>query len=304
MSNELSSQKYTNNIRSVSGTPTIYRDDVTLNCNTSSAACTINLMEIPANHWMTTWELLVVDASNNAATYNITIVAPTGFKINGAQQVVITSNGGSFLIKIANNTNFVGTYSAVNISGSQGGVSYLYAPKLLQTAGTYYSAVSAGTRSVVSGADVTSYDSKVESGVTGFDISTGVWTVPTTGYYSVAAKLVTRINPTDIDSNVDGGGLGWMTNPVPDGVGFIAIAVIITRSSGGGLKTWMACSNKQLINSYVSDVNIECTALEYPFVAGDTVIVRVLNKTDHAIVGIANSSTLPNCYIDFSVKSN
>lgn len=305
MANELSTQKYTNNQRSVSGTPTIYRDDVTLNCLTASAAVTINLLEIPANRWMTTWRLLVVDYSSNSATNNITIVAPAGFKINGAQQVVIASNGGSFAIQIVNNTNFIGVYSAANTSSSSGGSSYFYAKKLLQTAGTYYATVAAGVRSVLSGADAGAMDSKVESGITGLTLATGIWTVQTTGYYDVGAKMVTRINSTDVESNLNDAGTGyWVTlSPLDGGEGFISIAIIIYRNSGGGLQPIVVTAEKQFVSQNISDVNIECSAVKFPFIAGDLVGVKILNKTNNNIIGMSARPGAPDCYVDFSAST-
>lgn len=346
----LPSQKYTNNIRTVSGTVTLYADDVVLNCNTSSQATSITLFDIPADYWMTTYKLYVVDYSGNAGTNNITINAPTGFTINGASSLTISSNNGMAIIRIANNTNYIASLSSTGAGTITGGsnvgsgsglsfkdvsgatmrfrsllagtgisitnntndititssavASYLYAPKLLQTAGTYFAAAAAGTRSVVSGDTVTTFDSKVESGITGFDVTTGVWTVATTGYYSVSAKITTRLNANDVDSNVDGVGAGWMTSATFElGQGYVAIAVIIRRNMGGGVfKTYVVCSDKQIVSGQISDVNVETSAVEFPFQSGDLVSVKVLNKTDHAIVGIASSSTLPDCYIDFAVK--
>lgn len=344
----LPSQKYPNNIRTVSGTVTLYADDVVLNCNTSSQATTITLFDIPSNYWMTTYTLYVVDYSGNAGTNNITINAPSGFTINGASSLTISTNGAMAIIRIANNTNYfaslsstgAGTITGGSNVGSGAGLSfkdvsgstmrfrsilagtgvtvtnnadditiassaaYIYSKKLLQTAGTYFATAAAGTRSVVSGDTVATYDSKVESGITGFDITTGQWTVPTAGYYSVGAKLTTRINASDIDSNTDGLGAAWVsTSPIDGGQGYISIAVVITRNMGGGVfKNIVVCGNKQILSNNISDVNIEASAIEYPFVENDVVSVKVLNKTDHAIEGIANSDTLPDCYIDFSVK--
>ena len=61
----LFSTPYPNPSRVVSGTPQLYADDVVLLCNTTSSAVTINLDQIPANYWNTTWKLYVVDNSDN-----------------------------------------------------------------------------------------------------------------------------------------------------------------------------------------------------------------------------------------------
>jgi hypothetical protein len=253
---------------------------------------------------MTTWELLIVDYSNNAATNNITITAPTGFKINGAQSLVINTNGGSALVKIVNNTNFIATLSQAN-TGSGDSTPYFYSRKNLQTIGTYYATVAAGVRSVLSGADAGAFDSKVESGITGMTLATGVWTVGTTGYYDVCAKMVTRINSTDVDSNLNDAGTGyWVTlAPLDGGEGFISIAIIIYRNTGGGLQPIMVTAEKQFMSQNISDVNIECTAIKFPFIAGDLVSVKILNKTNNNIIGMPSRSGAPDCYVDFSASA-
>lgn len=103
--------KYPNNIRVVSGTPAIYKDDVVLLCDTSTGAVTINLFDIPADHWNTVWKLYVIDYSNNAGTNNITINAPTGYLINNASSVTINSNGGQYLVRVSSNTTYLADFN-------------------------------------------------------------------------------------------------------------------------------------------------------------------------------------------------
>lgn len=110
----LYAQIYPNPSRVVSGTITINNDDVVLYCDTSSAAVTINLISIPSGYWMTTWKLYVVDNSNNAATNNITINAPTGFLINGQTSLTLNANKQTALIRIVSNTNFIAYTSTGN----------------------------------------------------------------------------------------------------------------------------------------------------------------------------------------------
>lgn len=98
---------YENPSRIVTGTPTIYNDDVVLYCNTSSGAVTINLLDIPNDYWLTTWKLYVVDYSNNAGTNNITINAGSGQTINAQQSITINTNGGSAIVRISGNTTYV-----------------------------------------------------------------------------------------------------------------------------------------------------------------------------------------------------
>jgi hypothetical protein len=107
-------QKYPNNIRTISGLINVpFQDDVVLECNTLTSPVVIDLPTIPANYWSTQYKLYIVDKSNNASVNNITINAPIGFKINGANTIKITANGGSYLVRVASNTNYVGQYSSV-----------------------------------------------------------------------------------------------------------------------------------------------------------------------------------------------
>ena len=103
----LYAQQYPNPSRIVTGTPIIYNDDVVLYCDTSSGAVTINLLDIPNDYWMTTYKLYVVDNSNNASTNNITINAGTGQTINAQSSVTINTNGGSAIVRISGNTQYV-----------------------------------------------------------------------------------------------------------------------------------------------------------------------------------------------------
>ena len=107
----LFSTTYKNPSRVVSGTPQLFADDVVLLCNTSSSAVTINLLEIPADYWNTTWKLYVVDNSSNAGTNNITINAPSGYTINNQASVVINQNDGECVVRISSNTSFLAEFN-------------------------------------------------------------------------------------------------------------------------------------------------------------------------------------------------
>jgi hypothetical protein len=172
--------------------------------------------------------------------------------------------------------------------------SYLYAKKALNAAVTYVPVGAAGTYSITGGQQMNTFDSKVESGVTGFDLLTGEWTVPVTGKYSVNAKFVTRLLAGDVNSLTNGLGDQWVA--VAGGqmsIGIIAIT---------GVNVNVVCSNKQsIIMNQISDINIECTSLIYDFTVGDKVKFLILNKTLTNVDGIADTPPLPNCYIDFSV---
>jgi hypothetical protein len=103
----LYAQQYPNPSRIVTGTPIINNDDVVMYCNTSSGPVTINLLDIPNDYWMTTYKLYVVDNSNNASTNNITINAGAGQTINAQSSVTINTNGGSAIVRISGNTQYV-----------------------------------------------------------------------------------------------------------------------------------------------------------------------------------------------------
>lgn len=116
------STKYPNNIRTVTGIPILRNDDVVLECDTTLAPVIINLLDIPADQWNTLWKLYIVDKSNNASTNNIIVNAPLGAKINGASSFSVTSNGASFVIRMASNSNYVGQYSVITVAGISGHV--------------------------------------------------------------------------------------------------------------------------------------------------------------------------------------
>lgn len=129
----MNATKYPNNIRTVSGlNVTVYDNDVELSVNTSTIACSIDLPAIATGYWNTTWKLYVFDASNNAATNNITINAGSGQTLNGASTLVISTNGGGVMIRVLSNTSFIAitTYSA-----GGGGVSSVSAIAPLNSSG-------------------------------------------------------------------------------------------------------------------------------------------------------------------------
>ncbi|MEI7960708.1 MAG: hypothetical protein WCI04_00070 [archaeon] len=115
---QLFTQKYPNNIRTVSGLINIVKqDDVVLLCDTSLGAVVIELLSIPENYWSTQYKLYIIDKSNNASAHSITVVAPLGFKINASSTAVISTNGGSLYLSVCSNTDYIGV-----AGGSGGGV--------------------------------------------------------------------------------------------------------------------------------------------------------------------------------------
>ena len=104
----LSRTKYPNIERTVSGTVTVDPQDSVLNCNTTLGAVTINLDTFEAGYWNTLYKLYVNDSAGNAATNNITIVAPSGYTINNAAFVIINVNNGSVIVRISADTKYTG----------------------------------------------------------------------------------------------------------------------------------------------------------------------------------------------------
>ncbi len=107
--NTLFTTKYPNQEQVVSGTYNVDDEDSVLKCDTSEGAVTINLLDIPEGYWNTIYKLYVVDNSGNAATNNITIVAPTGFTINNASSMLININGAGCIVRICADTKYTGT---------------------------------------------------------------------------------------------------------------------------------------------------------------------------------------------------
>ena len=117
---------YSNNIRTVTGTPQLNNNDVVLNCDTSLGAVTINLLQIPANYWNTQWRLYIKDIAGNSSTNNITINAGAGQKIDGSSSLIVKTNSAQVIIQISSNTDFVavqsyccGTTGIVSLTNSQ-----------------------------------------------------------------------------------------------------------------------------------------------------------------------------------------
>jgi len=128
----LDSTKYKNNTRTVTGTPTIFPNDVVLLCDTSAAPVVINLLEIPNDYWQVNYKMYIVDSANNAAINNITINAGTGQTIDNAASKIVSTNSGTLIIQISSNSAFsttglpstgtVTSLSVVHANGIDGSV--------------------------------------------------------------------------------------------------------------------------------------------------------------------------------------
>ena len=137
MATALFTQPFSPNIRTITGLNNlVYQDDYVLNCDTTLGAISIELPTIPTNFWSTQYKLLIVDSGNNSAVNNITINAPSGFKINGQSSITISVNGASFFIAVGNNVNYLGLYGGVISGGSTTGIISLSNAQLLTLVNT------------------------------------------------------------------------------------------------------------------------------------------------------------------------
>jgi len=113
------STKYKNPERTIIGTPLpvvnqVSTADTIILCDTSGGAIILELLEIPNDQWNTTYKVYIADKTNNASVNNITINAPVGFTINNQPSLVLSTNGGSVLVRVASNTGYLGS---LNFSG-------------------------------------------------------------------------------------------------------------------------------------------------------------------------------------------
>lgn len=228
----LDGNKYNNVSRKVSGDVAVDNSDVVLLCDTTTLACTINLASIPSNKWSTQYKLYVKDDSNNASVNNITIVAPTGFKVNNQSSVVLSSNGACAKITITSNLDYLAESTLIlnplsatdsstidftvvgsNITGvvkyadtfslqksmSDPSINYLPKVEIYNPAGTvspaFYSDINYASGLGVH--DIKSYDATLFTGnfnTGSLDNTTGYITIPTNGIYVFQARLRAIIN--------------------------------------------------------------------------------------------------------------
>jgi hypothetical protein len=264
------STTYQNNQRIVSGNVPVFNDDVVLLCNTSTAAVTINLSEISANYWNTTWKLYVNDNSNNAATNNITINAGSGQTINGLSSLTINTNGGQALIRVSSNSSFIAELSS-------GGGSSL----TVKDEGT----------TIATGVNIMNFIGAAVSVTTPSSGQANV-TINANGYQILSnAALLTLIGSSSLN-------IGWtyIVNDVTNADTFVSIQAISTngvQNYGAGYflnADYQAVGNYSGVSGFVSQTGI-WKGSTGTYVVGD---ICIWNNLHYKNITGSNSSTTPN----------
>ena len=301
--------KYPNNQRVVSGSVNVTSTDVVLLCDTSNSPVTINLMTIPSDgaggytaegFWSTQYKLYVVDFTQNSAVNNITISAPAGFKINSQTSQVLNNNGGSLIIEVVSNEDYITLGSLSGLSGAN--IPYIIGEKFIYKTGVNYFPTNTNF-SVRNGLAVDTYDAKAETGVlvNTFDSPTGIWTCPATGVYNLGMYFFYQIN-IDPNNPQDASNNYWMTTPAPSGV--------LSLASFGEIQVGIAnpnpsqalfTVNTQVVTQNTSDVTIAGSQLNVPINAGTKLQLFVLNRTNHNIIGLGLSPGYPTRIL-FSIQ--
>jgi len=238
----LPATKYPTTQRTVTGATLVYADDVVLNCDTSTGPVTIDLAKIPDDYFSTQYKLYIVDSGNNASVNNITINAGAGQTINTAAFIKISTNKGSVVVTISNNTTYTGLVSNTVANNDFIPVTYVQLTNLINTKtiipngdyllldaifgnpstptnvylkGLTTSEVTADGQGVFFNADYQSVG--VYTGITGFAGQLGLWD----------PILVTPLNSVVIWNNthfLNKTGLNGLTNPQLDIVNWQPLA--------------------------------------------------------------------------------
>ena len=296
----LNSTMYPNNQKIISGAYTVLTDDVTLLCDTSSAPVVINLLRIPNSggygkqgNWSTQYKLYIVDYNDNSSANNITVVAPSGFKINAQQQYVMSTNGASVIVEITSNLDYI-TLGALSAGVS---IPYLIATKNLTNIGVTYFPQNINY-TIRLGLAASAYDAKQETGIfiNSFNLATGIWTVPATGTYDVSCLIYTQIN-LDANTPTDSVGNFWMNSPTV--IGKVSIGLLDTNPY---VTQGLITASSITVSQIDSDIILTASILNYPFVAGRKYQVYVLNRTQHDIVGLGLIGNIGNPRLGFSAQ--
>jgi hypothetical protein len=267
--------KYANNIRTVSGLGVfVFPDDVTLNCNTSLGAVSIDLLEIPANFWSTTYKLYVNDANNNASVNNITINAPAGYTINNAASIVINTNGGGVLIRVTDNTTYMAT------ANSTGGIGGGY--NTIQDEG-----VALPQRTIINfiGAGVTASD---VGGKTQVDIIGGIIDITEAAISTLISSNTIRLGQYYRITDVTNADLGVVVQGVRvNGITAYGTGIFLNAD-------YQAVGDYSGVPSYVGNIGI-WSPVARPVVVGNVVVYNNLNFVNlTGVWGTAPNTDLAN----------
>lgn len=278
-----------------------------------------------AGFWSTQYKLYIVDKSNNAGTNNITVNAPLGTKINGGSSFLISSNGASLLVRVASNNNYVGQYSsglgggitALTVTDSPtidltltpilGGfnlkadvtiMDFMSAVKNMTNHNTSYCKKTNQLgalkkyenpfQSITDGAIFQAFDTVNENGglVGSFNMATGTFTVPTTGFYYIQSQLGYAMNESDqysfVSDNPNTVGQAWVNNPTDAGSVSITNYLVGSGLASVALKTVSQFSNSLfLYSNFVLKLN-----------AGNQIRVVYTNNSDLEMFGQNNSNLI------------
>lgn len=266
--------KYANNIRTVSGLGVfVFQDDVTLNCNTSLGAVSINLLEIPANFWSTTYKLYVNDANNNASVNNITINAPAGYTINNAASIVINTNGGGVLIRVTGNTTYMAT---ANSTGGGGGYNTIQDEGVALPQRTIMNFIGAG----VTASDV--------GGKTQVDIIGGIIDITEAAISTLISSNAIRVGQYYRITDVTNADLGVVVQGVRvNGITAYGTGIFLNAD-------YQAVGDYSGVPSYVAIIGIWSPAAR-PVVVGNVVVYNNLNFVNlTGVWGTAPNTDLAN----------
>jgi hypothetical protein len=148
--------------------------------------------------------------------------------------------------------------------------------------------------SILSGTTITNYSSNVGN-ITGFNNTTGIWTVPITGVYNITANLIVRLDANDVEAIVNLSGNGWTVNPE-----LASMSIGVIRTPFLSATQEVVHANKQAATYKNSDINITSCALA-SLSANDEVYLKALNKTDIDVFGFAASPTIETMRIELGI---